>query len=166
MIRRTTVEDIASVMEIIADAQQRLRDSGVDQWQDGYPTAEIIAEDIASGHSFVYVEEGRIVATAVISFDGEITYDTIDGQWLNDNPFVVVHRLAVRKGFERQGVARKMLDFAHQTALIRGVTDSRVDTHSDNKAMQQLLYSLDYQLCGEITLLSAAKRLAYQKLLK
>lgn len=163
MIRRTTLSDIASVMEVIADAQQRLRVAGVDQWQDGYPTAEIIRDDIARGESFVYVVDNQIVATAVISFAGEPTYATIDGSWIDNAPYVVIHRLAVRAGFERQRLALKMFDFAHSAALERGVTSARVDTHRDNIAMRNLLTQQGYILCGEIVLQSGAKRIAYQK---
>ena len=163
MIRRTELTDIASVMEVIADAQRRLRDSGVDQWQDGYPTAEIIAADVAQAESYVYTIDNKIVATAVISFAGEITYTEIDGKWMDDSPYVVIHRLAVRAGYERQGLAVKMFDFAHTLAAVRGITSARVDTHRDNSPMQSLLAGQGYKLCGEITLQSGAKRIAYQK---
>ena len=163
MIRRTELADIASVMEVIADAQRRLRDSGVDQWQDGYPTAEIIAADVAQVESYVYTIDNKIVATAVISFAGEITYTEIDGKWMDDSPYVVIHRLAVRAGYERQCLAVKMFDFAHTLAAERGITSARVDTHRDNSSMQSLLAGQGYKLCGEITLQSGAKRIAYQK---
>ena len=163
MSRKTTLSDIASVMEVIADAQLRLRNAGVDQWQDGYPTADIIALDIARGESFVYISDNQVGATAVISFAGEPTYAEIDGAWVDDHPYVVIHRLAVRAGFERQGLALKMFKFAHNAAIERGVTSARVDTHRDNIAMQNLLEQQGYLLCGEIVLLSGAKRIAYQK---
>lgn len=104
-----------------------------------------------------------IVATAVISFAGEITYTQIDGKWMDDSPYVVIHRLAVRAGYERQGLAVKMFDFAHTLAAERGITSARVDTHRDNSQMQSLLAGQGYKLCGEITLQSGAKRIAYQK---
>lgn len=163
MIRRTTLSDIASVMEVIADAQQRLRVAGVDQWQDGYPTVEIIRDDISRGESFVYTIDNQIIATAVISFAGEPTYATIYGSWIDNAPYVVIHRLAVRAGYERQGLALKMFDFAHNIATQRGITSARVDTHQDNIAMRNLLTLQGYILCGEIVLQSGAKRIAYQK---
>lgn len=163
MIRKTEISDIAPIMEVIADAQRRLRDAGVDQWQDGYPTAQIIAADIERGESYVYTIDNLVVATAVISFAGEPTYARIDGSWLDDASYVVIHRLAVRAGYERQGLAISMFDFAHEQASLRGILSARVDTHKDNRAMQSLLTGQGYILCGEIELLSGAKRIAYQK---
>lgn len=165
IIRKSKLDDIAAIMEIIADAQALLRSQGVDQWQDGYPTVDVITKDIANDDSYVLEDEGTVIATAVISFAGEVTYNTIDGQWLNDNDYVVVHRLAVRNSALRGGLARQMMLYAEKLAHERNISDIRVDTHSDNLAMQSLLTSLGYTLCGKITLLSGAPRIAFQKLL-
>jgi GNAT superfamily N-acetyltransferase len=162
-IRKSNRADIPSIMEIISHAQSLLRSGGVDQWQDGYPTAEIIAADIAKSESYLLENNGVILATAVISFTGEITYNTIDGQWINSNPYVVVHRLAVRDAARRSGLAQQLMLYAEALALNRGINDIRVDTHQDNLAMQALLDRLGYTLCGKITLLSGAARIAYQK---
>ena len=45
MIRRATIEDIPQIMGIVADAQLSLRELGIDQWQDGYPTVDVIEGD-------------------------------------------------------------------------------------------------------------------------
>jgi RimJ/RimL family protein N-acetyltransferase len=58
-----------------------------------------------------------------------------------------------------------MMLYAEELALQIGIEDIRVDTHSDNLAMQTLLARLDYKLCGTITLLSGAPRIAFQKVL-
>ena len=162
-IRRSNMGDISAIMEIIADAQSLLASRGVDQWQDGYPTADIIAQDIAKSESYIIENDGVIIATAVISFAGEVTYNSIDGAWLNDNSYVVVHRLAVRNSALRSGLARQMMLYVEELALQSGVNNIRVDTHNDNIAMQSLLNNLGFVFCGEITLLSGAPRIAFQK---
>lgn len=163
VIRQATTADIDAIMAAIADAQALLKSCGVDQWQDGYPTAEIILADIARGESFVLLQGDKVVATAVISFAGEITYSTIEGQWLNDNPYAVIHRLAVRSSARGKGYAKAIFDYAERLCAERGVSDIRVDTHADNRIMQRLLDRLKYRYCGVITLLSGAKRIALQK---
>ena len=116
MIRKGNTNDIPAIMEIIADAQSLLAGRGVDQWQDGYPTADIIAQDIARAESYVIEIDRSVAATAVISFAGEVTYNSIDGAWLNDNSYVVVHRLAVRNSTLRSGLARQMMLYAEELA--------------------------------------------------
>ena len=165
VIRQATTADIDAIMAAIADAQALLKSCGVDQWQDGYPTADIILADVAHGESYVAVEDDDIVATAVISFAGEPTYKTIEGQWLNSNPYAVIHRLAVRNTARGRGYAKRLFDYTEQLCAKHKISDIRVDTHADNRIMQRLLDGLGYKYCGVITLDSGAKRIALQKML-
>lgn len=164
-IRKTVQTDIPVVMEIIGDAQTYLRSCGVEQWQDGYPTAAVIAEDIEKGISYVATENGEIIGTAAISFDGEPNYAEIrNGRWQNDEPYAVIHRIAVGNRHRSRGAASNMMLFAERLCEERGVGSIRIDTHADNKSMQRLLERLDYKYCGEITILSSgAPRNAYMK---
>ena len=162
-IRKATTADIDAIMACIADAQQLLKSCGVDQWQDGYPTAEIIENDIARGESFVVTEGEDVVATAVISFTGEPTYKRIEGEWMNNNPYAVIHRLAVRNTSYGKGYAKAIFNYAELLCSKCKISDLRVDTHADNHIMQRLLEQLSYKYCGVITLLSGAKRIALQK---
>lgn len=164
-IRKTVQTDIPVVMEIIGDAQTYLRSCGVEQWQDGYPTAAVIAEDIEKGISYVATENSEIIGTAAISFDGEPNYAEIrNGGWLNDEPYAVIHRIAVGNRHRSRGAAANMMLFAERLCEERGVGSIRIDTHADNKSMQRLLERLGYEYCGEITILSSgAPRNAYMK---
>lgn len=162
-IRKATTADIDAIMACIVDAQALLKSYGVDQWQDGYPTAEIIKNDIARGESFVVTEGEDVVATAVISFAGEPTYKTIEGEWKNNNPYAVIHRLAVRNTSYGKGYAKAVFNYAEQLCEERKISDLRVDTHADNRIMHRLLEELGYKYCGVITLLSGSKRIALQK---
>lgn len=163
MIRKAKIADIEQIMEIIHDAQSLLSSLGVDQWQDGYPTAEIIHSDINNGECFVVVEEGQIVGSGIISFAGEPTYKIIEGEWMNSAHYAVIHRLAVRKSARGKGYAKYFFDYAELLCQQEGLHNIRVDTHADNKIMQTLLNCLGYTSCGTITLTSGAKRIAFQK---
>lgn len=165
-IRKTTYEDLAAIMEIVAGAQRLLHDRGIDQWQDGYPTEEVIVGDIRNGYSHILSDKGRVCATTAISFDGEPTYATIrNGRWPDDEPYAVVHRLAVRSDSLGNGYAEMMLGFAESESLSRGIRRIRVDTHADNTPMQRLLEKSGYVPCGDITLASGAPRRAFIKIL-
>ena len=118
-IVRAELSDIDAIMACIADAQRFLARLGVNQWQDGYPTREIIEQDILRGESFVMTEDGEVIATAVISFTGEPTYSVIEGSWSADIPYGVVRRLAVRDS-GRGGVARRFFSYAEATAEAQG----------------------------------------------
>ena len=40
--RKTTIEDIKSIMQIIDEAKEYFRKMGIDQWQNGYPNSDVI----------------------------------------------------------------------------------------------------------------------------
>lgn len=161
MIRRATTEDIADIMSIVADAQLSLRELGIDQWQDGYPSKEVIAEDISSKVGYVYCVENRIVGYAAIVFDGEEAYTQIAySEWNTTNNYVVVHRLCVRRGYTKTGIAMALMDYASQMAIARGCTGFRIDTHRGNTRMLSMLEKLGFKYVGVIYY-DSGERLAY-----
>lgn len=165
--RKGEQSDLERIMELVIDAQEWFRRQNIDQWQDGYPTRELISSDLLGGDNYILEFNGDTVATAVISFVGEPTYAKIKGKgWLNENRYAVVHRIAVADKCRRKGIAKEILHFTEELCVERGVLDIRIDTHCDNKAMRSLLKKMGYAHCGRITLTSGALREAYQKELK
>ena len=161
MIRKATIEDIAEVMSIVADAQLSLRELGIDQWQDGYPSKSVIAEDIASKVGYVYCIDNKVVGYAAIVFDGEGAYTQIpDNKWNTTNNYVVVHRLCVRNGYTKVGVAMALIDYASQMAIEKGCTGFRIDTHRGNIRMLAMLEKLGFKYVGVIYY-DSGERLAY-----
>lgn len=75
--RKTTIEDVSSVLEIIEQAQEYLKQKNIDQWQNGYPNINSIIKDIQKEYSYVVEENGRILGTMAVVFDGEPTYEHI-----------------------------------------------------------------------------------------
>lgn len=78
IIRETKKEDLKQVMEIIRMAQKLFKESGINQWQDGYPNKEVLLGDIRKRQSYVAEEEGRLIGTAVLSPERESTYEKIE----------------------------------------------------------------------------------------
>ena len=164
--RKGVASDLERIMELVADAQNWFRGQNIDQWQDGYPTENVISSDIQDNVNYIIEYNGVAVATAVISFTGEPTYMEIEGKgWLNNNPYAVVHRIAVADRCRRKGIAKEILYYVEELCAERGVADIRIDTHRDNAPMRSLLKKMGYTHCGRITLISGAYREAYQKIL-
>ncbi|MBQ8334142.1 MAG: GNAT family N-acetyltransferase, partial [Clostridia bacterium] len=98
-IRKTTTADLDAVMAILNEARRTIAQLGIDQWQDGYPTADVILDDIAKDRSRVMVKDGEIIGTFAVLDDGEPTYDEIHGgHWITgdeNRAYIAVHRVAV-----------------------------------------------------------------------
>ncbi len=107
-----------------------------------------------------------VIAYGAAVFDGEPTYAQIDGAWLTDGDFVVLHRLAVADEAKRQGVAVEFFRRVEQLALGRGIRSFRVDTNFDNRYMLALLQHAGFTYCGKVFYAGSGERLAFEKQLK
>lgn len=157
-IRLTRAEDMDIVKEIYEHARQYMREHGNhNQWINGYPGAELIAEDIRVARSYVCVEQGKIVGVFCFTIGVDPTYINIyEGEWLDEAPYGVIHRIASIS--HKKGVASYCLDWCFDQC-----PNIRIDTHEDNTVMQSFLLKNGYERCGIIYLESGAPRVAFQK---
>ena len=77
VFRKTEEKDCPQVIALYQQAQSYFKEAGIDQWQNGYPNAETLAEDMAGGESYVLVdkETGEVLGTCFVSFEKEPDYD-------------------------------------------------------------------------------------------
>lgn len=161
ILRKTKLDDIDKVMEIINQAKQYFKNNNIDQWQEGYPNEESIKEDIMNEEAYVLEDNGKILGTCMVTIQGEPTYHTIDGKWLFNEDYVCVHRIAVDEQYKGAGLASIILDQA--IAMYPNFHSVRMDTHEDNLSMQRFLTKYGFVFCGIITLQNGAPRRAYEK---
>lgn len=168
ILRPAVMEEIPAIWEIILQAKAQMYREGKHQWDENYPTIQILKNDILKGWSHVLVQSDcptDIIAYGAVVFDGEPAYsDLRDGNWLSEQPYVVLHRLAVADRWKRQGMAQRYMQAVADIALSHGIRSFRVDTNYDNLYMQKLFDSLGFRYCGRITY-EAGQRMAYEKLI-
>ena len=164
-IRQATYTDIGTLMEIFEGAKKIMRASGnLHQWNDGYPSSEVVRKDIENGHCFVMCEDGRILGTMALIEGPDPTYSHIEGRWPNNEPYFVIHRIATSS--PGQNVAKKMLDWAFGHISRRGCHTIRIDTHNDNCIMKHILTKYGFEMCGVIYLENGDPRDAYSYKIK
>ncbi len=161
--RKTTVDDASIVADIYECAKKRLKDNNIDQWQEGYPNVESVLRDIENGESYVILDEGKIVSTCMISNKPEPHYEYIEGNWLNNDSYIVIHRVASNSTTLKKGYASYCFNIA--TQLFPNCKSIRIDTHFDNIAMQNMLKKNGFIECGVVYVANNAKRLAFQKII-
>lgn len=158
-IRKATTGDLPELMNIFTAAKGIMRASGNhEQWNNGYPTEEIVRHDIETGvcHVACSAATGEILATMAFIPGPDPTYSKIyNGQWLDEDPYCVIHRIAVAA--PGMNLARRMLDWAFGQC-----GNIRIDTHSDNCIMHHILQAYGFTHCGTIYLANGDPREAYQ----
>lgn len=165
ILRKATIKDKDRVWGVLQQAIELRKQDGSQQWQDGYPNAEVVQHDIDQGYGYVLLSEGRILAYIAVIFDGEPAYNALEGKWLSDQDYVVVHRLAVAQDIKTKGAATFIMKQVEALAVARKVYSIKVDTNFDNKAMLRVFEKLGYQYCGEVHFRGGA-RMAFEKLLQ
>lgn len=158
-IREAQLPDIKHIMAVLDDARQIMRSDGnTGQWINGYPSEDIIKEDIENGYGYVVVDNVIVSYFAFIP-SPEPTYAKIyDGQWLDDTlPYHVVHRIGSTP--DSHGVFKTIMDWCFERDPHHNI---KIDTHRDNRIMQHCILSYGFTYCGIIYLTSGDERLAYQ----
>ena len=165
--RQANISDLDQIVEIIELSKKYLKETKVDQWQDGYPAKEDLRRDIESGNSYVLTNKDEIVATTVISLDVESTYNSIfNGEWITNEEYIVMHRVAVHDKYKGKGIFKELIKEAESLALNKGISSIKIDTHRDNISMQRAVVKNDFQKCGIIYLEDGSERIAFEKVLK
>ncbi len=179
-IRKAQTDDCVTLMEIFHKARQIMRASGnLNQWNDSYPSQDIIISDIYNGYCVLICERSEtdetetVIATMAFIPGPDPTYTYIEkgpwdkeespsnGSWIDDRPYYVIHRIAVAE--PGHNAAKALLDwgFAYLKENDAGYS-IRIDTHRDNVIMHHILKKYGFDLCGVIYLASGAPRDAYQ----
>ena len=162
IIRKSTLADLPTILNLRDQAREIMRSYGnIYQWPNGYPRDDMFRKDIEVGGSHVMLnEEGTIVGTFALLPSPEVTYNVIyDGQWLDDEPYHVIHRIASTP--DSHGILDALLDYSESQ-----VDNIRIDTHEANIIMRKGLEKHGYQYCGIIHLLNGDERLAFQKIIR
>lgn len=162
-IRKSQKQDLPRLMEIYCIARRFMAEQGNPrQWSArNWPPQELIERDIESGNSYVCTENGNVIG--VFFFEAgknvEPSYEIIeDGNWIGDEEYGVIHRIA--GDGSRKGIGTFCINWAFEQC-----GHLRIDTHEDNRVMQNLLRKLGFRECGVIHVAEDKDpRIAYEKI--
>ena len=148
-IRHSNMKDLPAMMKIYEEARDFMARHGNPlQWgPTNWPPQVLIENDIRENNSYVCVDDDdKVIGTFFFVFgkDIEPTYKKIsEGSWLDDSAYGVVHRIASKSS--GKGVGSFCIEWAFAQC-----GHLRIDTHGDNKVMQELLKKLGFTHCGTI----------------
>lgn len=168
IIRKTTERDLPEVVSIFNEARATIAALGINQWQDGYPSKDVIISDMAKDQSYV-VCENNVCATFAMLTEEEPTYNMIyEGHWLSGDlakDYIAIHRVAILVAMRGRGIASQIISYARNFAKENGRRSLRIDTHRGNVVMRRMLEKNGFVYCGIIYLANGDERVAYEKLI-
>ena len=150
-IRLATQKDIETVSAIYERIHMMETDGKLRiGWVPGvYPIRATAEEALRRGDLFVYVQNGTVVASAIINQIQDPVYVT--GQWsfpAADDEVMVLHTLTVDPACGGRGIGRKLVAFYEDYALSQGCPVLRLDTNVINSIACRMYPALGYHEAG------------------
>ena len=129
----------------------------------------MLEDSIIRSQIHVLEDMGQVIGMITIVPGPEASYASIDGAWLNQEPYTAFHRVCVEETMKGRGLAARLFSESELYALETGIRNIRIDTHPDNTSMQRALDKSGYICCGTLVLTEGSEagdlRLGYQKTL-
>ena len=163
-IRLAKEEELDLSMNLLIEARNYLHSYGNYQWDDNYPTRDLIKNDIEKHVGYLIFHNETPIGYFCGDFEGDPCYQDIRGQWLSNQPYLVVHRLGLGDAGRDKGLATSIFQAIETIALEHGVHSFRLDTDRRNLKMQHLLPKCGFTFCGYVVF-AGDDKLAYEKLL-
>jgi ribosomal protein S18 acetylase RimI-like enzyme len=142
-------EDLSAVEGIFKNAINKMIQQNIFQWDEVYPNAGTLKNDITKKQMYKLIFDGAIASICVLNQEYDKEYRDGDWAYRGDN-FVIVHRLCVNPEYQGRGFGTKTMVCVEEYAKNNGLQSIRLDTFSKNPAALKLYTSLGYKKTGEV----------------
>ena len=163
-LRKAEIIDIPEIWAILQQAIVRRKNDGSTQWQDGYPNPEVVQNDIEKEYAYILTEAKNIIGYCAVVVNYEPEYSKIEGKWLTNSDFVVIHRLALSENYLGKNLSKTIIEFVEDIAISKNIYSIKVDTNHDNIPMIKIFKKSGFSFCG-IVHFRGSPRIAYEKVL-
>jgi len=148
MIRAAEISDVDAVLDIVKQTVEVMSSENNPQWNEFYPAREHFLSDITQRSLFVAERDTFVIGFICVNQTEAPEYAEVN--WSKRAPCFVLHRMAVAVAARREGVGKKLVDFAENYARERGVFYLRTDTFSKNGGMNRLFQRCGFKKTGEV----------------
>jgi GNAT superfamily N-acetyltransferase len=138
-----------AILAIWAEADQWMRNRGIDPLAPPMPLRDIISHRIANGVCYIIWTTDRAPSRIV----GTITLEWVDdGVWSDrrSDDSCYVHGLATERSSAGQGIGVALLRWAEEMARAAGKTSVRLDCNADNPALRAYYERAGLTHCGDV----------------
>jgi GNAT superfamily N-acetyltransferase len=150
-IRHATRDDAPALLQLTRDCVATMRAAGIEQWDEVYPDAKVIARDIDAGTLEVMRESEELAACITVDRNMDPLWKDLD--WSSEGePPAAVHRLMVRPSQRGRGIAKQFMLHAETVARTLGCRSIRLDCFLHNPAAMALYPRLGYRRTGTATM--------------
>lgn len=148
-ITPATIEDLPALKGLLSRCITAMRAAGIDQWDEIYPSHDIIERDVLVGTTYVLRTDSETIAMYVLNHQQDSEYGEVP--WVYSAREVrVVHRLMVHPEHSGRGCARQLMHDAENRARAAGADVMRLDAFDANPRACALYVGLNYRHAGHV----------------
>lgn len=149
MIQLAVHSDLSEIKKLTEAGALAMQERGIFQWNEFYPSREVLEQDILSKELYVLNEGARIIGVIVLTPKMDEEYVPIE--WLTPNGNnLYVHRLGVHPEVWGKGYGQQLMDFAEEFAGKQNYASVRLDTFSQNKRNHRFYEARGYIRLGDV----------------
>ena len=153
-IKIAKMEDLEKILSIFEQAREFMRKTNnPNQWGKNRPQYESVVTDIKLRRMYTIWDENEIAGVFSL-FDYDKDYEQLNGKWLNNEPYVAIHKIASTG--KRGGIFNTALELAKTKSK-----NIRIDTHKFNKIMKLNIKRNGFKYIGVVYIEEKYERLAY-----
>lgn len=148
-IKKVSIDFLDDVFKIYRGCAKYHAEKGFFQWDDTYPTMDVIKHDIENEQLFGIFENQTCLGTIALTHDEPVEYAELT--WKDkEGKYLVIHRLCIDTNQMRKGYAKMIMDFAENWAKENNYSSIRLDTYSPNNGAVSFYSKLNYEIKGEV----------------
>ncbi|MEN9575709.1 MAG: N-acyltransferase YncA [Verrucomicrobiota bacterium] len=148
---REVVADLSPLVHLKDSCFARMRAGGIEQWDEVYPDAAVLARDLAARRLHVLREGGGILGCVTLDTTHDPIWQGMDWSAAGESA-AAVHRLMVHPAALGRGLAKHLMAHAEPLARARGFRSIHLDCFTANAAALALYERLGYRRTGTATM--------------
>ena len=142
-ITTPTRKDLPEILDLVAACTEKMQSNGNFQWDDTYPTPEILLKDIEESTLLIVLAEHEIIGILALTIKEEPQYNDI--MWKDEGGRALeIHRMGVHPKWQEKGVGKILFDYAEKYGRKNGFSSIRLDTYCENERMIKLIEQRGY----------------------
>jgi GNAT superfamily N-acetyltransferase len=127
------------------EAAEWLASRGIDQWQQPWPTEDLMVEgilrNVRAGETFIIWDDGTPAATITVNRWAKPELWTPEEA---AEPALYAHKVTVARAYAGQGLGAELLDWAGTRAANGGAIWLRIDVWTTNERLQKYYLGLGF----------------------
>ncbi len=142
-IEKVHILNLDAIFSLTKSCAKHLIENEIFQWNEYYPSKEVLKNDIELNQLWKLVENNLIIGIIALTEIEDVEYKSV--KWLTENDTnLYIHRLAVHPNYQGKGYAQQLMNFAENYAKEHNYDSIRLDTFSKNIRNQQFYEKRNY----------------------